>query len=696
MIDPNAAAAQNARPSVVTRLALLATFTAAFGAIFEAGLIGPSLLLGLVALVCVAQVVGQPQLLGGLAAKVPTTVIALGFVLLAIYVTLQFGLAAGSAVWCAALFVLCVDWNTLGKLPLPLLLTLLLVTVSLTRGRTELVLPMLALWTVGVVATLVLMERDASTSGKRLEVRETTARRRHGNPAVEIAVVALLLVLLVPLIGLLIPNPNQGRPNRLGDVFANQGQSTPYWGFQDHLDTSTRGKLDDEVVMRVQADAPDYWRGTSFDQWDGRTWTKSEAFSSRPAGYGTVIVRPSATDVRGGTPFRQVFTIEKSGSDLVFGAYRMSEVELPETATVDRNDGTVKAYSPLPPGSVYTVVSQRKDVTASRLRQDDPLKQALPKEISDHYLAIPDHTPERVKQLGRDITQGQATTYDKVTAVGQWMRDNTEYSQDTPPLPDGADGADQHLFVDKKGDCDQIATSSAVMLRSVGIPTRLAVGFIPGDRNALTGEYTVRAKDAHAWIEVWFPGTGWQAFDPTTNVPLAGEYHQSSFEDFMDLLRSLLPWLALAAGIAVIGVVVVLVRRRSREARTRRTEPWAGQLCQRLLRSGTARGRPRQPHETLIEYTTALSTSVLPDDRVADVGRIVSRSLFSSREPSAEERQWVEATMTEVEDANPPREIRRQHRRDAKEARRIARSDARAKLQAEREEARRSRSTTSP
>ena len=61
------------------------------------------------------------------------------------------------------------------------------------------------------------------------------------------------------------------------------------------------------------------------------------------------------------------------------------------------------------------------------------------------------------------------------------------------------------------------------MLRELGIPARLAVGYTPGERNPFTGLYEVKASDAHAWAEVYFPGIGWQGFDPTAKVPLAGE-----------------------------------------------------------------------------------------------------------------------------------------------------------------------------
>ena len=62
-----------------------------------------------------------------------------------------------------------------------------------------------------------------------------------------------------------------------------------------------------------------------------------------------------------------------------------------------------------------------------------------------------------------------------------------------------------------------------MLARSVGIPARLATGFVPGEKDGLSGRFVVRERDAHVWTEVYFPGVGWQGFDPTASVPLAGE-----------------------------------------------------------------------------------------------------------------------------------------------------------------------------
>ena len=131
------------------------------------------------------------------------------------------------------------------------------------------------------------------------------------------------------------------------------------------------------------------------------------------------------------------------------------------------------------------------------------------------------HPYPRVLALARAVTAHDTTTYAKVQSLIHWIGAHTHYSENIPPLPAGADTVDEFLFGNRVGFCEQISTSLAVMLRSLGIPAREAVGYVPGGYNPITDLYQVHADDAHAWVQVWFPGYGWQNFDPTAAVPLS-------------------------------------------------------------------------------------------------------------------------------------------------------------------------------
>jgi transglutaminase-like putative cysteine protease len=139
----------------------------------------------------------------------------------------------------------------------------------------------------------------------------------------------------------------------------------------------------------------------------------------------------------------------------------------------------------------------------------------------ERYRALPP-VPARVAELARSLTADAPTTLAKVQAVERWLGANVTYTLDIPPLPAGADAVDRFLFEDRRGYCQQVASAFAVLLRVAGVPTRIATGVVAGDRDDLTGEWAVRARDAHAWVEVWFDGIGWQGIDPTASVPLGG------------------------------------------------------------------------------------------------------------------------------------------------------------------------------
>ena len=135
------------------------------------------------------------------------------------------------------------------------------------------------------------------------------------------------------------------------------------------------------------------------------------------------------------------------------------------------------------------------------------------------FLELPESTTQRTVDLAADLRAG--STYDTILAYERWLGANTEYDLDAP-VPTG-DAVDDFLFESQRGFCEQIASTLTIMLRSQGVPARLATGYVAGERDRVSGVWKVRASDAHAWVEVWFPQTGWQAFDPTAEVPLAGE-----------------------------------------------------------------------------------------------------------------------------------------------------------------------------
>jgi hypothetical protein len=190
------------------------------------------------------------------------------------------------------------------------------------------------------------------------------------------------------------------------------------------------------------------------------------------------------------------------------------------------------------------------------------------------------------------------------------------------------------------------------MLRSLGIPAREAVGYVPGGYDPITDLYQVRADDAHAWVQVWFPGYGWQSFDPTASVPAAAPSPGLTALRDVGLALRRVPWVPVAAVAVGGGVVVALVRLRRR-----RPAKWAAQLARRVERAGRRAGRPRRRSETLPEYATSL-------DELAGSGsatwtrlaRSAEASAYGRREPPAQAQRdmLAEARRTRVRGRGRP------------------------------------------
>jgi hypothetical protein len=159
--------------------------------------------------------------------------------------------------------------------------------------------------------------------------------------------------------------------------------------------------------------------------------------------------------------------------------------------------------------------------------------------VKNKYLQLPQNFSPQIRRLAQEITANAETPYDKAAAITNYLRENIEYEPTVPEPPDDIDVLEWILFQHRKGFCVYYATSEVVMLRSLGIPARMAVGFAQGERvrstelvlnearaeeeeGDLTGKFLARNRDAHAWPEVYFPNIGWVEFEPTSSQPSLG------------------------------------------------------------------------------------------------------------------------------------------------------------------------------
>ncbi|WP_339167270.1 transglutaminase domain-containing protein [Brevibacillus sp. FSL L8-0520] len=167
-----------------------------------------------------------------------------------------------------------------------------------------------------------------------------------------------------------------------------------------------------------------------------------------------------------------------------------------------------------------------------------------PIDIKQRYLQLPGELPDRVKELAQDVTKNANTPYEKVRAIENYLRTGGDYKYETKDVPvpaPGQDFVDHFLFDSRRGYCDHFSTSMAVMLRSIGIPARWVKGFAPGSRVGTDSNgndvIEVRNKDAHSWVEVYFPGQGWIPFEATSTFlsPVRIKYDLNSSEQSVTL-----------------------------------------------------------------------------------------------------------------------------------------------------------------
>lgn len=283
-----------------------------------------------------------------------------------------------------------------------------------------------------------------------------------------------------------------------------------YFGFNSLVALNMRGQLSDEIVMKVRSSRWNYYRGLTFDQYDGQFWTLSDdQLRSVRAAYPPLYL---PTEVRGHLENVQIYYIEKTQPNLIFSTPEASQLFFPsEEIFMDSGRGLRSPY-PLEEGTVYSVISFEPNVTPEQIRRL-PNRDGTVRRLKK-YLALPETSP-RMKALAKELTEGVHQDYQKAMAICLYLKRTFEYRSDIPPFPENAETADYFLFEQKRGYCEQFATAMAVLCRLSRVHARYVTGYLPGAYNPLTGFHEVRGKDAHAWVEVFVPNLGWVAFDPT-------------------------------------------------------------------------------------------------------------------------------------------------------------------------------------
>jgi len=303
--------------------------------------------------------------------------------------------------------------------------------------------------------------------------------------------------------------------------------------------------LSDQVVMEVQAptNPPNgtrfYWEARSYDTYQANQWLSDVTT--------TTDLFPNSVDIiQPGLASRTEVTFTFFTHVPISNLFVVSEplwLSIPSQAYMSLNpDGTVNFSAMMTkgivhPGQQYIVRSAVDAVTIQELKDAGT---NYPEWVINNYLQQPQNITPRTKELAISIASGLSNPYDITNAVTQYLRDNIEYNQSISRPPTDQERIDWFLFDYKKGYCLYYASAEVVLLRSLGIPARMAVGYAQGEREtplsqqqvppgagrdivsqqlSETSTYVVRHKDAHAWPEVYFPDIGWVIFEPTVSQP---------------------------------------------------------------------------------------------------------------------------------------------------------------------------------
>jgi len=293
-----------------------------------------------------------------------------------------------------------------------------------------------------------------------------------------------------------------------------------YYGFGNQINQNLRGELKPQVVMRVRSQSEGYWRVMGFDRYTGQGWEVSRNDQAKTIdrldwlGYRFVLDRPITLN-----RYREVvqtYTIVAEEMPNVIPALlQPKEVYFPTRQIAIDTEESLRSPLALTEGFTYTVVSEVPFRDRTRLRE---ATQKYPKAIQDYYLDVPAEIRDRIRSQTETILakseQPLTDPYEKALYLTQYLKQNYQILPDLPIWKPGTDMVESFLFVHQGGYPDHFSTTLAIMLRAIGIPTRLATGFGAGQFNPFTGMYIVRNTDAYAVAEVYFPKYGWFAFDP--------------------------------------------------------------------------------------------------------------------------------------------------------------------------------------
>jgi len=330
-----------------------------------------------------------------------------------------------------------------------------------------------------------------------------------------VTAVALLISTMLFALPLFFAFPRVG-----GAGFGSSSAGNRVTGFSDSVKLGEIGNLlqNDEIVMRIGFEREDLqrishprWRGVALDKFDNKSWSKSslgnsERFAKTENGF-YIVDFPSENK----NLIKYTVYLEPLETPVLFALSRPIVISRGNFQEVRKDDeGSLKVVRTGFERTAYSVVSDVASPLVEKLRNDNSEYSAE----FERYLQLPENFDAKISQLALQISNDKKNRYEKAKAVESYLQNNFGY---TLQLKAGGEKPlSDFLFNVREGHCEYFASAMAMMLRTQGIATRIVNGFQTGEFNQTANVFVVKQKDAHSWVEVYFPKeNAWIPFDPT-------------------------------------------------------------------------------------------------------------------------------------------------------------------------------------
>lgn len=318
-------------------------------------------------------------------------------------------------------------------------------------------------------------------------------------------------------------------------------------GFSQQVDLGLTGSLEanPRPVMRVESldgssVAGLHWRGVTMQEFDGVRWKGEPAQSVR-----TLRPRQGGYAMRGvqrrdgeGRLISYRVVLDELPTDVIFVPGEPERITGSFPLLLMSRGGTFRVPDRPLRGLRYEATSWLVD---RELVQPTDVIELFSPRFREDYLQLPQLDP-RIAALAAEITEGSSDWLESARRIERYFQANYRYSLELPAQR-AEDPLAHFLFERREGHCEYFASSMGVMLRTLGIPSRLVGGFAGGVENPLTGMHIVRSSDAHAWVDAYVPGYGWLEFDPSPSRPALPSGRLTELWMYWDALQaSWLEW----------------------------------------------------------------------------------------------------------------------------------------------------------